>query len=103
MAVVGQPSSGASNAAPATTSAGARVAQAAESGDGSDRIERSEELARCVLEQKDSLARLASPPQEQIDEYRAGLADAASVSRSSLETAASGLLRGELFFHAAGA
>ncbi len=67
---------------------------------GGDRIERSEELARSVLEQQEALARLAPPSQERIDEYRAGLADADSVARSSLETAASGLLRGELFFTA---
>ena len=80
-------------------SAAAPLARAPlEAGDGSDRVERSEELAAAILEQKEGLARLAPPPQERIDEYRAGLADADSVSRTSFETAASGLLRGEIFF-----
>jgi hypothetical protein len=71
---------------------------AAVAGDRADRIERSEELTHAVLEQTEGLARLAPPTQERIDEYRAGLAAADSASRAALETAASGLLRGELFF-----
>ena len=93
-----------STGAPATAPSAAASAAAAlaraplEAGDGTDRVERSEELASAILEQKDGLARLAPPPQERIDELRAGLAGADSVARSSFETAASGLLRGEPFF-----
>jgi hypothetical protein len=83
----------------AVTAAEAAVARPApEAGDHSDRIERSEELTHAVLEQTEGLARLAPPTQERIDEYRAGLAAADSASRTALETAASGLLSGELFF-----
>ena len=89
----------ATGAPAAAASAAAAFARAPlEAGDGSDRVERSEELAGALLEQKDGLARLAPPPQEKIDEFRAGLAGADSISRASFETAASGLLRGELFF-----
>jgi hypothetical protein len=99
-APAGSAGAASSTCAPVTAaSAAAAFARAPlEAGDGSDRVERSEELASAILEQKDGLARLAPPPQERIDEIRAGLADADSVSRSSFETAASGLLRGEPFF-----
>jgi hypothetical protein len=76
----------------------AAATETAVAGDRADRIERSEELTHAVLEQTEGLARLAPPTQERIDEYRAGLAAEDSASRAALETAASGLLRGELFF-----